>query len=485
MKRFLRLLLLYLLLTALPFGVFAAAVRTEADPFENSFEASLRDKYDRLASLPGARLVFIGGSSLPFGLRSARLEKTFGLPAADFGVYAALGTRVMAEIALPLLHEGDIVVLAPETDPQTYSNYFNADVLWEAVGDRTEMLRPLSLPEREEMFLRRFKYAAERKWYEGTSLAADRLYSRDSFDEYGDISFPREGNVMPGGFDKSRLISLDGLIDTDFFAFVRTFAAVAGKKGAAVYFTFAPMNGAAVRFSGEEETAFLARLREELPGMVLGTPSDTVYPAEYFYNTNYHLNDEGAALHTETLIRLLADAGLRRREEDPGPPPESTESPEPTSEDSSSAAETLPFDPNEAHFRIEEIGGSLFVTGLTEEGKAEKALTLPESAFGQPVTGIASFALEGCRAESLRIPACYRFFDSWIFEDCGTLSRIELLLRDPSSSYIPTSGLFDGCAPDLTVAVPADCYTAYISDYNWRLYRDLLVPEESLNGGAS
>ena len=101
------------------------------------------------------------------------------------------------------------------------------------------------------------------------------------------------------------------------------------------------------------------------------------------------------------------------------------------------------------------------------------------------MTGLAAFSLENAALKTLRIPGSYRFFDSYVFEGCAALVRIELLLTDPASSSIPSSGLFDGCAADLTVAVPAESYTAYISDYNWRLYRDFLVPDETLNGGGT
>ena len=269
MKRFIRLLLLFLLLLILPFGIFAAATKVGENPYHNSFTASLVDKYERLSSVPGARLVLIGGSSLPFGIDSARFEEATGLPVVDLGVYAALGTRVMTEIALPELHAGDVVILAPELDPQTYSDYFNPDILWEASCENTAVLKGLSLSEKEEMACRWFKFALERKRLEGESVPDGILYARSSFNEYGDISFPREGNIMAGGFDASQPVKLDGLRNDAFFASVNDFIRAAEKKGAKVWFGFSPVNDAAVRYTAEEAAAFEAYLSEQLPGRVL------------------------------------------------------------------------------------------------------------------------------------------------------------------------------------------------------------------------
>ena len=501
MKRFIRLLILFLLLLLLPFGIFAAATKVRENPYHNSFTASLVDKYERLNSLSGARLVLIGGSSLPFGVDSARLEEALGLPVVNFGVYAALGTRVMAEIALPELNAGDVVILAPELDPQTYSDYFNPDILWEASCENTSLLKGLSLSEKEEMACRWFKFALARKQLEGESVPDGIRYARSSFNEYGDIAFPRTENIMAGGFDTSQPVKLDELRNDAFFAYVKSFISAAEKKGASVFFTFSPVNAAAVRYVDAEACDFESYLNDQLPGHVLGHLLDMTYDAALFYNTNYHLNESGAARHTETLIRLLKEADVGG-EDHPQPPASSSAAADkttpaasetfPSSSESSAAAETpadettsaipestpesesLPYDPNESFVIIREIGGSLYISGLSEEGRQQESLTLPERYEGRRITGISEGALASDVLKELTIPGNYRIFDSYIFEDCPLLSRIRLDLKEPSSSSIPMKGLFEGCAKELKVYVPDENYAAYLSDYNWRIYSGFL-----------
>ena len=158
MKRVFRYIGLYLLLALLPFGVFAAAAECANNNFHNAFHASLVDKYHRLTETRGQKLIFVGGSSLPFGLRCDLIEQELGYAPVDFGIYASLGTRVMTELSLDGVKREDVVVLAPELNAQTYSEYFNADVLWEAANEDRSMLRSLSRDEKISMAYNYFDF---------------------------------------------------------------------------------------------------------------------------------------------------------------------------------------------------------------------------------------------------------------------------------------------------------------------------------------
>ena len=477
MKKLFLHILVYLVLLLLPLGIFSAAGESVPDRRQNAFTAVLNDKYRLLGSVPGPRIVFIGGSSLPFGLKSARIEEAFGRPVIDFGVYASLGTKVMAELALPLLCEGDLVVLAPETDAQTYSLYFNAGVLWEAGSEERGMFRHLEWPEKTELFYHYFGWLADRIRLSGSEdIPEGTLYARSSFDRFGDLAYPREGNLMPGGFDASQPVTLEGLQNDAFFDWIEAWTARAEAKGARVFFSFSPVNAAAVRFSAQEASDLEAYIDSRLPGKRLGLLADFTYEPELFYNTNYHLNDAGARIHTEKLIGLLAEAGPLPAPVPPGPPPSlEPSSASETVPDASAPAETLPYDPNAEGFVIEEIGGFLYVTGLKDAWKDRTELTLPAAFAGRPVSGLGAYALSGSRAEHLVIPGCYRMFDLFVFAGCPQLARIDLGLTDPGASSVPLNGLFDGASPQLKVYVPSGTYTAYSSDYNWRSYRSFLV----------
>jgi hypothetical protein len=47
------------------------------------------------------------------------------MPTVSYGLYASLGTKIMMELAYNSIHEGDIVILAPEISEDTYSTMMN------------------------------------------------------------------------------------------------------------------------------------------------------------------------------------------------------------------------------------------------------------------------------------------------------------------------------------------------------------------------
>ena len=108
--------------------------------YSNSFVGVLDEKVERLASIEGKKVVVVGGSSVAFGLDSALMEEYLGMPVVNFGLYAAIGTKAMLDLSLPHIGEGDIVVLAPETDAQTLSLYFNGENMWKAIDDAPALL---------------------------------------------------------------------------------------------------------------------------------------------------------------------------------------------------------------------------------------------------------------------------------------------------------------------------------------------------------
>ena len=468
---FLKTVLVYLLILLIPFALFLTAAKLSGNVFADSFTAPPADKYELVRTAEGQKIVWIGGSSLPFGLRGDLVEEHLHVRSVDMGVYAAIGTKAMLEVTLDGISAGDLVVLAPELSTQTYSDYFNADVFWEAAYEKPALISCLSFSEQTELFYHYFPFAWARITQRNGSGAAGSLYARSRFDERGDLSYPHTGNMMAGGYDASQPILLDGLLTESFYKTVIPFITAAQEKGADVYFTFSPTNEKAKAFTDAEEAAFLAELTARLPCLVLGSPSEMTYGCEYFYNTNYHLNETGAILHTKMLLEeilmalsLPADTGITV----PDIPPEELPEPDPQPGD----------DSTDLSFRMERTGGAYYLARVIGPAAFQTELTLPSEYRGQPVVGIESGAFDDCAdLQILYVPGNYRIFPPNLFLSCGKLNEIHFAQTDPSVVSIPVNGMFDGGSPDLTVYLPADAYTKYASDYTWRIYRSLFKRE--------
>ena len=141
-----------LLCLLIPFSAVVAAGFLIPTQFDKTFLGELADKVDRLYSIKEPKIVIIGGSSVPFGIDSELMEKALGMPVVNFGLYASLGTKLMLDLSRGAINEGDVIVIAPETDPQTYSLFFNAESAWQACDSDFSILFKMSGKDFSAMF---------------------------------------------------------------------------------------------------------------------------------------------------------------------------------------------------------------------------------------------------------------------------------------------------------------------------------------------
>ena len=90
-----------------------------APVFRDTFVGELKEKVELLKNAEKKKIVVIGGSSVPFGIQSNYIKKY--LPSYDvvnFGLYAALGSDVMLDLAREYIDKDDIIIFSPEMNPQ-------------------------------------------------------------------------------------------------------------------------------------------------------------------------------------------------------------------------------------------------------------------------------------------------------------------------------------------------------------------------------
>ena len=457
-------------------AAFVIAGESVGNIYDADFTASLVDKYDRINTGEVGRIIFIGGSSLPFGIRSDVIEQKLGKEVTDFGVYAALGTRMMCEIALECANSGDVLVLAPELTSQTYSLYFSAPNTWQALCGRREIIRCLSADEKWKMAAAYFPFLAS-KLRSGNSYTGmgNSIYSRSSFNEWGDICVERPRNVMPRKYVPDQPVRFEGLESEEFFDYLNKWASDAEKKGCSVLFTFCPVNRPAAEYTGAESDAFADRIASELTFPVMGSPEEMTYDSKWFYNTNFHLNSSGALLHTSVILDFLCEALGTEWDGDLAiPEPGSIIQPDDIIADNSDAD----------LFEYEDIGGSWSVKLKDEYRKTVESVTVPASFEGKIVSGIGPGCFAGCTAlRSVTVPDSVRLFEIGAFEDCRALSEIKLLITRPDETAAPQTGLFSGASDALKVYVPDQAYSMYLNDYSWRSYKSLFARLSEANEG--
>jgi hypothetical protein len=154
-------------------------------------------------------------------------------------MYADLGTSFLLDLTEDELREGDLVIIAPEEDPQTLSMYFGGRSALQGMDGAWSLLRKVSRRDLGTLIGALPAFSLE-KWrfaLSGEVPQGEGIYKRSSFNEYGDIdSDLADKNRMPGRFDAARPVSLDpALLDRDFEDRLNQYAETAMKRGALVF----------------------------------------------------------------------------------------------------------------------------------------------------------------------------------------------------------------------------------------------------------
>ena len=458
-KKYIKNTVLTLLITLLvlsPFVFVFSTVVFLPPQFESDFEAALGKKYDRLNSIEGEKIVVVGGSSVAFGLDSEMLEKYAEKPVVNFGLYAALGTKLMLDLSLSGIGEGDTVVLAPELDEQTLSMYFSAHHTLIALESSPEILRFIPKENKYSLLGGIWKFSAEkiRRLLDGTP-EPEGVYNSKNINEYGDIEYQRAENVMERYYNPAKPIKLSPQIAApDFLDYINDYIRECESRGAHVVFTYPPMNSLAI--SPEHDPyEFEKFLIDNLECDVISFIDDYILDPGYFYDTDFHLNDTGVVLRTRQLAIDLGYSEATAQEKPDAPPlPEK---------------DTLfdGYDENEKYFIYETAqNGAKEIVGLTDEGKAKETLTIPTGAEGYKVTTLNTSAFDGSSVKKIivtedtnlrqltgdgfgasNVSDIYFYYD-WGGDDGKAVAPIEDLshvtIHVKTGVYWPTSYLWNG-----------------------------------------
>ena len=266
----------------------------------------MKAKQRRLEETEGKRIILVGGSGIAFGYDSSMLEDTFPeYEVINFGMYAGLGTKVMLDLSEDAVREGDIVILSPEQEAQTLSDYFNGEAMWQAADGDFSLLFKIKREDWAQMLGALPGFAADkfRYYLKGAAPEPEGVYRKDVFNSYGDIDTQLCGqNIMPKGYDLNTPVRFtEDIWQEEFIEYINAYAARLEKRGAKVWYRFCPVNALAVEPG--DIPVYYEGLQEKLDFPVIGNPNDSVMDAEWFYDTNFHLNSSGKIRNTIQCIR--------------------------------------------------------------------------------------------------------------------------------------------------------------------------------------
>ena len=473
-KKVILIVCLILAILTIPVTLIAFAFGLPAQ-YDQSFYGGMKIKYDRLTGVKGRKIVIIGGSSVAFGIRSDLMEEELGIPVVNFGLYANLGTKYMLDVAKDSINDGDIVIIAPEQNSQALSNYFNGEAVWYSADGNFKVLNKIGFENYGDLAKSFLTFVSGKFGYNqaGKKPRPDGIYNVDSFNEYGDISYERQYNVMPAGYDVTTAISFNKqTISNDFIDYLNSYAEDLQDEGAKVYYSFCPMNADALEAetTAESIVEYYDYLKADLKFDILGSPLSRILDNEWFYDSNFHLNTSGARYYTRQVI-LDLKAVLNDFTAVKFPVPEKPELPQ----DDSQSPEGQIYE--ELKGAIEKFELSVFtqrngqrawrINGLTNAGRALTEFKIPDYIAGIPVTEIAERAFaDDTAVVKIVFGKNINLVGENAFSGCTSLTGVYITSLDPNSFH-PALNIFDG-ADNCAFYIPAEVFASdYLPDYFW------------------
>ena len=456
--------------------IFMIAVFTALLPpvYDGTFVGELSEKYDRLQETDAPKIVIVAGSSAAFGIDSEMISEELGYEVVNFGLYANLGTKLMMDLSKANINEGDIIILAPELNSQTLSLYFNSETAAQSLDGSFYMLKNVDSADYESLIGATWKFVSRKLGYllSATSPENAGAYRKENFNEYGDNVFDRPYNVLSGSMNQIvldfRTDYTDGVTTEyeEYIDYVNDYVRYAEKRGASVYFSFPPMDAAAIQIRSDSDiTDFYENLVRSLDCKVISNIYDYILDDGYFYDSEFHLNNSGVVIRT---VKLIDDIKRELGIDSVTVPVTSLPAPSGKRPDC-----------DDFELRRLENARAWAVYSLTDTGAEKSYVTIPDEVNGIPVTTISTGAFAGSDVSMITLGRNIRSVEWGSVKNASNLAGVIIPEGiDPEKLELPDD-IGSGCLNGFRIFVQPSEYDSYLKSENFASLRDLIAPDES------
>lgn len=251
------------------------------------------------------KIILVGGSNLAFGVDSEEIEKSLKKPVVNMGLHASLGLRFMLEEIKPYLKNGDIVVIVPE-----YEHFYETsldgegEILMDLFYSNPSVIGLFTSLRQYKNLISAFPYwSVKFQLMNLTGGEPKGIYSRYSFNQKGDISLKLDqtatkfinGSKFP---EKPRW---------DTIRFLNQFENYAQIKGVTLLYSFPPFSSNGYKLNEKQIMFLYQEMKKTLKLKMINQPQDYVFPNDFFYDSDYHINSSGKKIRTKKLINNILE----------------------------------------------------------------------------------------------------------------------------------------------------------------------------------
>jgi hypothetical protein len=278
---------------------------------DDNYMMAAVDKHTRAVLAASPRLLIIGGSGVGFGIQSKTLAQELRCHPINLGYRGGQGIDYRLNEAQRYAQEGDVILLCPEYDE--LNGEITSTAVWrtfEAVpadcanfGLRTwkRFLDESLLYGSREAMIKYHKYLL------GTLEPRTAPYSRSSHNHYGDnvghYSLPQPESLKGRVLIELRLPEIHRSI-----RLISQFREEAAARGCKTLVCLPVIPASAYQRRKEDIDAIVSAFRADIGDILVNDIVDVAYDDRLFFDTHYHLNEEGARRRTHELIQQIGFA---------------------------------------------------------------------------------------------------------------------------------------------------------------------------------
>lgn len=263
----------------------------------NHYLQAYKQKCELLDSVPSPRIIFVGGSNFAFGLDSKRIQDSLHINVINYGLHAGIGLKYMLDDVVSYVRKGDILIFSPEWQ-HFYTLMYGEGATLPFIP-RVEGLRKLQLFNQQQIITLIKGIPTYLQQNLIPQKITPKTYLASNFNQYGD--------EVKHWTLENKFISHPKLIQTNFNQrFGRYFITELKKlqQQCRVYiFPPACCQNAFTTWQPQIKEVSLFLSKEGFPFLV--SPEKFVFPEEYMYDTDYHLNKKGVDQRTDLVIETL------------------------------------------------------------------------------------------------------------------------------------------------------------------------------------
>ena len=286
-----------LLLLLLVIGVFLPATPRAS----KSLILSNLLKDSLMKNVESPRIIFIGGSTLSFGLNCQMIKDQLNINPINTGIHASIGLIYMMSNSLEFIREGDIVILVPEYQ-QFYGDYAygnDGEELTRTIFDvNISKIHLLNIKQIINVIKVLPKYSFSKfKANEYFGFTESDIYGVNSFNKYGDAykhwELKREV-FKPFG-------NMGNNLNQEIFNVIKEYQIEIEKKNAVLLISYPGYQDLSYLSSNDNIKEIEIQLKRK-GFKTIGSPEEYMIPDSLMFNTPYHLSKKGVDYRTNLLI---------------------------------------------------------------------------------------------------------------------------------------------------------------------------------------